>query len=185
MGKSGVFLNYVHALMTVHDSTGYGKNFRYPFEAIALLTPSVTGCTTTKLNWGCFVNQLQQIMQGTDNREYLMGYVTVPISNSLDGNSGNLGKYYSAIINGGGGRVDYTTNGPTFTKGEPQIIFDESYAQKIWGKPYGCGQLRWNKGEKDNFTGQVLKCENPWLNPMDDNGRLEYLGKKFVQFYYN
>ena len=39
------------------------------------------------------------------------------------------------------------------------------------------------KGEYDPFTKTLLKSANEWMNPMDDNGRLKYIGEYFIQYY--
>jgi len=187
MGRTGVFFNYLHALLTVHDRTGFGKQLRWPFEAILIKRPG-GGCATP--NWKCIGGQLTTLMNGRDNREYLTGYITVPRKGF------GFDKYIKALYNGGAGRIDFSQKGPIFTTKVPQVCYatkgdpsewfnfgGKKYCQKVWGKDYGCGQLRWQKGEWDEITQSMLQCENPWMNPMDDGGRLEYIGKNFVQFY--
>ena len=181
LGRSGTFFSYVHLLLTIHDRKNYGIGLRYPFESICLTASGITGCATTTSLWGCLTQQLQDLAGGTDQREYLQGFITIPKKDLFS--SGELNKYYDAIIQGGGGRADFTSNGWIFSSGKPQVLFDPKYSESVWGKPLGVGQTRWQKGEFDEITGRVLRCENPWMNPMDDGGRLEYLGKNFVQFY--
>jgi len=181
LGKSGTFFSYVHLMLTIHDKEGYGVGLRYPFESICLTAPGLTGCASTQESWGCLIQQLQDLSSSIDQREYLQGFITIPKKDLFT--NGSLNEYYDAIIQGGGGRVDFTSNGSIFTPRKPQVIFDPKYSESVWGKPLGVGQTRWQKGEYDELTGKVLKCENPWMNPMDDGGRLEYLGKNFIQFY--
>ena len=66
--------------------------------------------------------------------------------------------------------------GGKFTSGIPQVSWEK-------GQPNGCGQTRWMKGEYDPFTKTLLKSANEWMNPMDDNGRLKYIGEYFIQYY--
>jgi hypothetical protein len=181
LGRTALFFSYVHMMLTVHDYKGYGINFRFPFEGICMTTGGASGHNIIKQVQDMSGNTGEFGMGATDNRQYLIGWITVPKKGLFS--SGQTDKYYDAIVNGGGGRLDFGQWGAKFTKGLPQVIFDADHAQKVWGKPLGCGQMRWQEGDHDPFTNQTMGCQNPWMNPMDDGGRLEWIGKNFVQFY--
>ena len=182
LGRSGTYFNYVHALIAISDRTNsHGPQLRRPLSAVAAEHQGAGGCCSP--GWKCIGDQIAALSGktgATDQREYLMGYVTVPRSDKF---SGDLANYEKAIISGGGGRLDWSGpegGGPgqwKFIPGKPQVTWE--------GGKLGCGQTRWMKGEYDPFTKQTLQTANEWMNPMDSGefGELYLCGKYFRQYY--
>ncbi len=185
LGRSGTYFNYVHALIAISDRTNsHGPQLRRPLSAVAAEHPT-SGCCSP--GWKCIGYQIASLSGktgATDQREYLMGYVTVPRSDKFSGDRDrDLANYEAAIISGGGGCLDWSGpegGGPgqwKFIPGKPQVTWE--------GGKLGCGQTRWMKGEFDPFTKQTLQTANEWMNPMDSGefGELYLCGKYFRQYY--
>jgi hypothetical protein len=209
-GRTGVFFNNWHALLTLHDKNGEGKQYRWVMEQfMALNTEQQSSAYTNGINPMITARAGNNVV--TDNREYLSGFYTFPKNNVF---GMNLEPLKSTIIknwskdktlnysDNGGKIVDYPTvdsfsvdsqkgipikcSDPggivgVFVSGEPQVKWSGKSTD-------GAGQTFWQKGmdyTMPDGTIQHLSCENPWMNPMDDGeyGRLTYIGKNFVQYY--